>query len=85
MLCCFPVAESWLTLCDPMDCSTPGFPILHHLPELAQIHVHRISISPSNEYSGLISFRMDCLDLLAVQGTLESSPTPVYKHQFFSA
>ena len=33
------------------------------------------SISPSNEYSGLLSFRMDCLDLLAVQGTLKSSPT----------
>ena len=36
-------------------------------------------ISPSNEYSGLISFRMDWLDLLAVQGTLESSPTPQFK------
>ena len=34
------------------------------------------SISPSNKYSGLISFRMDWLDLLAVQGTLDSSPTP---------
>ena len=44
------------------------------------------SISPSNEYSGLISFRIDWLDFLAVQGTLqESSPTPVQKHQFFSA
>ena len=38
-----------------------------------------ISISPSNEYSGLISFRMDWLDLLTVQGTLESSPTPQFK------
>ena len=37
------------------------------------------SISPSNEYSRLISFRMDWLDLLAVQGTLESSPTPQFK------
>ncbi|CAI9152802.1 unnamed protein product [Rangifer tarandus platyrhynchus] len=38
------------------------------------------SISPSNEYSGLISFRMDWLDLLAVQGTLQkSSPTPQLK------
>ena len=37
------------------------------------------SISPSNEYSGLISFRMDWLDLLAVQGTQESSPTPQFK------
>ena len=44
------------------------------------------SISPSNEYSGLISFRMDWLDLLAVQGTLKSlSNTTVQKHQFFSA
>ena len=37
------------------------------------------SISPSNEYSGLISFSMDWLDLLAVQGTLESSSTPQFK------
>ena len=37
------------------------------------------SISPSKEYSGLISFRMDWLDLLAVQGTQESSPTPQFK------
>ena len=37
------------------------------------------SISPSNEYSGLISFRIDCFDFLAVQGTLESSPTPQFK------
>ena len=37
------------------------------------------SISPSNEYSGLISFRIDWLDILAVQGTLESSPTPQFK------
>ena len=37
------------------------------------------SISPSNEYSGLISFRMDWWDLLAVQGTLKSPPTPQFK------
>ena len=37
------------------------------------------SIRPSKEYSGLTSFRMDCLDLLAVQGTHESSPTPQFK------
>ena len=37
------------------------------------------SISPFNEYSGLISFRMDWLDLLAVQGTQQSSPTPQFK------
>ena len=33
-------AQSCTTLCDPMDFSTPGFPVLHHLPELAQTHVH---------------------------------------------
>ena len=38
--CCSVVAQLCLTLCDPMDCSTPGFPVLHHLPELAQTHVH---------------------------------------------
>ena len=37
------------------------------------------NISPSNEYSGLISFRTDWLDLLAVQGTLKSPPTPHFK------
>ena len=97
-----------------MDCSTPGFPVLHHLAEFAQVHVielvmlsnhltlHRpfllspsifpsirvfsnelalcirwpnfwsFSISLTNEYLGLISFRIDWLDLLAVQGTLKS-------------
>ena len=43
-----------------------------------------LSISPSNEYSGLISFRMDWLDLLAVQGTQESAPTPQLKSINFS-
>ena len=110
------VAQSCPTLCDPMDCSTPGFPVHHQFPELTQTHVHQVSdaiqhvifcrplfllpsifpsirvfssesvlrirwpkywsfhfsISPSNEYSRLISFRMDWLDLLAVQGTLKS-------------
>ena len=37
---CYSVAKSCLTLCDLMDCSTPDVPVLHHLPELAQIHVH---------------------------------------------
>ena len=44
------------------------------------------SISPSSEYSGLISFRMDRLDLLAIQGTLKSLlQTTIQKHQFFCA
>ena len=38
--CCCSVAQSCLTLRDPMDCSTPGFPVLHHLLEFAQTHVH---------------------------------------------
>ena len=108
------VAQSHLTLCYPMDCSTSGFPV-HQQLELSQTHVHQVgdaiqpshplsspslvfnlsqhqgvfqsvssshqvarvleysfSISPSNEYSGLISFRMDWLNLLAVQGTRKS-------------
>ena len=36
------VAQSCLTLCDPMDCSTPGFPVHHHLLELAQTQVHGV-------------------------------------------
>ena len=38
--CCCSVTKSCLTLCSPMNCSTPGFPVLHYLPEFAQIHVH---------------------------------------------
>ena len=36
------VAQSCLTLCDPMDCSTPGLPVHHQLPELAQTRVHQV-------------------------------------------
>ena len=39
------VTQSCLTLCDPMDCSTPGFPVHHQLPELAQTHVHRVGVA----------------------------------------
>ena len=44
------VAQSCPTLCNPMDCSTPGLPIHHQLPELAQIHVHHVNdaIQPSH-------------------------------------
>ena len=38
--CFCSVIQSYTTLCNPMDYSTPGFPVLHHLPEFAQIHVH---------------------------------------------
>ena len=110
------VPQSCPTICDPMNCSTPGLPVHHQLLELTLTHIYQIidgiqpshplsspspptfnlpqhqglfnesvlcirwpkywsfsfSISPSNEYSGLISFRVDWLDLLAVQGTLKS-------------
>ena len=39
------VAKPCLTLCDPMDCSMPGFPILHHFPEFAQTHTHWVSVA----------------------------------------
>ena len=47
------VAHSYPTLCDPTDCSTPGFPVHHQLPELTQTHVHRVSdaIQPSHPLS----------------------------------
>jgi len=52
-MCCCSVAQSCPTLCDPMDCSTPGFPVLHQLPELAQTHIHGVSdaIQPSHPLS----------------------------------
>ena len=40
---CWSAAQPCLTLCDPMDCSTPGFPVLHHLLEFAQTHIHWIT------------------------------------------
>ena len=109
------VAQSCPTLCDPMNCSTPGLPItncqsllnptsiewvmpFNHLilccpllllpsifPSIrvssteSVLHIRwpkywsfSFNISPSSEHPGLISFRMDWLDLLAVQGTLKS-------------
>ena len=42
-MCCCSIAKSCPTLCDPMNCSTPGFPIIHYLPEFAETHVHWIS------------------------------------------
>ena len=38
--CCHSVTQSCPILCDPKSCGTTGFPVLHHLPELVQIHVH---------------------------------------------
>ena len=110
------VTQSCPTLSDPMNCSTPGIPDHHQLPEFTRTHVHQVgdaiqpshplsspsppapnpsqhqslfqwvnicikwpkywsfsfSISPSSEYSGLISFRIDWFDLLTVHGTLKA-------------
>ena len=110
------MAQSYLILHDPMDCSMPGFPVHYQLPELAQTHVHGVSVaiqpshlllSPSppafslSQYQGLfqwvsashqvakvlefqlrhqslqrilglIFFKIDWFDLLAVQRTLKS-------------
>ena len=51
--CCYSVAKSCLTLYNSMDCSTPGFPVHHHLLEVAQNHVHWVSddIQPSHPLS----------------------------------
>ena len=40
LICCGSVAQSWLMLCDPMDCSAPGLPVRHYLSESTQTHVH---------------------------------------------
>ena len=49
-VCCYLVSPLHPTLCDPMDCSTPGFPVHHQLPDLAQTRVHQVSdaIQPSH-------------------------------------
>ena len=68
-----------LILCHPLLLSPSIFPSIRVFSNESVIHIRwpkywsfNFSISPSNEYSGLISFRMDWLDLLAVQGTLKS-------------
>ena len=83
--------SSHLILCCPLLLPSV-FPSIRVFSNESALHIRwpkywsfSFSISPSDEYSGLISFRIDWLDLLAVQGTQESSPTPpVQKHQFFS-
>ena len=51
-----------LTLCDPMNCSTPGFPVLHYLSQFAQIHVHLITnaIQPSSSIIPFSSYPQSC-------------------------
>ena len=75
-----------LILCHPLLLLPSIFPSIRVFSNELAVHIKwpkywsfSFSISPSNEYSGLISFKMDWLDLLAVQGTLKSSPAPQFK------
>ena len=56
------VAQSCPTLWDPVDCSTPGFPVHHQLPELAQTHVHRVddAIQPSHGHKNIWQHSIIC-------------------------
>ena len=80
------VAQSYLTLCNPMDCSKPGFPVHHQQPELAQTRVHRISdtIQPSHPLSSpSLAFNLSqhqlkiihTLPAAAAAKSLQSCPT----------
>ena len=79
-----------LILCCPLLLLTSIFPSIRVFSNEMALPIRwpqywNFSISPSNEYSGQISFRIDCFDLLAVQGTLKSLlQHPIQKHQFFS-
>ena len=76
-----------LILCHPLLLLPSIFPSIRVFSNESALHIRwpkywcfSFSVSSSNKYSGLISFRMDWLDLLAVQGTLKSpSPTPQFK------
>ena len=78
--------SSYLILCRPLLLLSPITPTIRVFSSESTLCMSwpknwsfSFSISPSKEHPGLISFRMDWLDLLAVQGTLESSPTPQFK------
>ena len=85
--------SSHLILCHPLLLRLSVFPSIRVFSNGSVLHIKwpkywsfSFSISPSSEHPGLISFRMDWLDLLAVQGTLKSLPnTTVQKHQFLGA
>ena len=64
------ITQSCLTLCDSMDCSTPGFPVHHQLPELAQTHVHRIGDAIQPSYS-LLSPSPPAFNLSQHQGLFQ--------------
>ena len=62
------IAPSCPTLCDPIACSTPGFPVHHQLPELAQTHVHRVGDSIQNISSSVLPFS-SCLQSFPASGS----------------
>ena len=66
------VPQSCPTLCDPMNCSMPGFPVHHQLPELAQTHVHRICDSHLTISSFVIPFP-SCLQSFSASGSFPMS------------
>ena len=81
-----------LILCCPLLLLPTIFPNIRVFSSESALHIRwpkdwsfSFNISPSNEHPGLISFRMDWLDLFAVQGTQVSSPTPQFKSINFSA
>ena len=69
LCCCCSVAQSCPTLCDPMGCSMPGFPVLHHLPELAQTQVHWISDPIPTILFSVIPFS-SCIQSFPASGSL---------------
>ena len=85
------IPSNHLILCHPLHLLPSVFPSIRVFSNESVLHIRcpkywsfSLSISPSNEYSGLIYFRIDWLNLLAVQGTQESSPTPQFKSINFS-
>ena len=84
--------SNYLILCRPLLLPPSIFPSIRVFSNEPVLHIRwpkywsfSFSIHPSNEYSGLISFRIDSLDVLAVQGPRVFSNTTVQKHQFFGA
>jgi len=86
------IPSNHLILCRPLLLLPSIFPKIRVFSNESALHIRwpkywsvSFNIGPSNEHPGLISFGMDWLDLLAVQGTLKSLlKTTVQKHQFFS-
>ena len=66
------VAQSCPTLCDPMDSSTPGLPVHHQLPELAQTHVHRVGVAIQPSHPSVVPF-CSCFQSFPASGSFQMS------------